>query len=390
MKNGQDSSYSKSAYFMRRLAILHFNPLELYPPVMNLLRFLARESCPELEIRVYTLRTEEDVPDFDAPGPAVLIIRKGMLKAVQNSFGRYGLYAHYYTSVTWDLFRWKPDAVMTYETLSFFPAYLYKRFFRRRSALMIHYHEYMSLHDYESGMFLNRWFHRLEKSLYPQTSWVSHTNEERMRRFLADNGDRQVPHPFILPNYPPCDWIRTEPGKIHRPVRIVYVGSLGMESMYLKEFAEWVIGQQGRVIWDIYALHVAADIEAYLLAVHPEWIRFKGACYYYDLPSLLPDYDIGVVLYRGIIPNHIYAVSNKVFEYTACGLDVWYAREMVGTHRYDTPPNVFPRIAAVDFSAPGGPDLEKMLDRTGLEFRSSSYFCEEALVPLIEKMRELN
>ena len=198
-----------------------------------------------------------------------------------------------------------------------------------------------------------------------------------------------MPHPYILPNYPPRSWIRTETREIRRPVRIVYVGSLGMESMYLREFAEWVIGQQGKVIWDIYALHLSADIKDYLLGVYPALIRFKGACYYYDLPSLLPEYDIGVVLYKGIMPNHIYAVSNKVFEYAACGLDTWYAQEMVGTHPYDTPPDIYPRILRVDFSASGGPDLESVLDRTGLEFRPSSYFCEEALVPLMEKIREL-
>jgi hypothetical protein len=378
---------------MRRLAILHFNPLEYYPPVMNLLHFLARQPDPEMEIRVYSTRTEEKLPDFEAPGPAVRIFRKGTLKATQHPPGRYGHYAHYYTSVSWDLLRWKPDIVLTFETLSFFPAYFFKRFVSRRSGLMIHYHEYMSPQDYEQGMKLNKWFHRLERKLYPQTIWVSHTNEERMKRFLADNAESadnaaaKIPHPFILPNYPPRSWIRSEAGPVHQPVRIVYVGSLGMESMYLKEFAEWVIAQQGKVIWDIYALHVSDDIKEYLLRVHPERIRFKGACYYYDLPSLLPGYDVGVVLYKGIMPNHIHAVSNKVFEYIACGLDVWYAREMTGTHPYDTPAGVFPRIVPVDFSAPDRLDLEKMLDRTGREFRPSSYFCEEALIPLGEKIR---
>jgi hypothetical protein len=375
---------------MRRLAILHFNPLELYPPVMNLLRFLAQQPEPAWEIRVYSTQTEEKVPDFETPGPAIRIIRKGKLKAARSSPGRYGHYAYYYMSVSWDLLRWRPDTVLSIETLSFFPAYCYKQFISRRSGLMIHYHEYTSIPDYQHGMVLNKWFHRLERKLYPRTSWVSHTNEERMRRFLEDNADRKVPHPYIVPNYPPRSWIRTGAGPIHRPVRIVYVGSLGMESMYLKEFAQWVIARQGKVIWDVYALHLSGDVKEYLLRVHPEWIRFKGACYYYDLPSLLSGYDVGVVLYKGIMPNHIYAVSNKVFEYTACGLDTWYAREMVGTHPYDTPANVFPRIVPVDFSETGRLDLEEMLDRNDREFRPSSYFCEEALLPLVEKIRGTN
>ena len=40
---------------MRKLAIIHFNPIELYPPVMNWLDFLARKEGEDMQVRVYTM-----------------------------------------------------------------------------------------------------------------------------------------------------------------------------------------------------------------------------------------------------------------------------------------------------------------------------------------------
>jgi hypothetical protein len=40
------------------------------------------------------------------------------------------------------------------------------------------------------------------------------------------------------------------------------------------------------------------------------------------LPEELIKHDIGLVLYKGHIPNYVYNVPNKVFEYLDCGLSV--------------------------------------------------------------------
>jgi hypothetical protein len=255
-------------------------------------------------------------------------------------------------------------------------------------ALMIHYHEYIALPEYRDGMKLQRWIHGLECRLYPRTAWVSHTNEERMRRFLQDHAPIRVPHTAIVPNYPPKSWTRREPKGARRPLRVVYVGSIDLNTMYVQAFAEWVTGRKGEVVWDIYALHVPDATREYLETVQPECIRFRGSCYYYDLPDLLEGYDIGVVLYKGVMPNHIYAVSNKVLEYAVCGLDVWYAREMVGTYSYDTPATVYPKIIALDFTKMDTFDVDAALDRSGKEFNPAPYNCEEALQPLITAIRE--
>jgi hypothetical protein len=372
---------------MRKLAILHFNPLELYPPVMNLLRCLAAEPDQDLSVRVYSTRTDEEIPVLKIESARMRILRKGVMRTARGASGRLGLYARYYAAVTWDLFRWRPDTVLVFETLSFLPAYLYTSWLAPGSRLMIHYHEYMSPEDYAQGMKLNKWFHRLERRSYPRTAWVSHTNEERMSRFLRDHAGLRIPHTFIVPNYTPADWVLDHPRPMHDPLRIVYIGSLGLDSMYLKEFTEWVIAQKGKVTWDLYALHVSDEVRSWLTGLDTGLIRFKGSCYYYDLPAILPGYDVGVVLYKGIVPNHVYAVSNKVLEYIACGLDVWYAREMLGTDPYRTPDDVFPRIIPVDFTAMDRFDAERQLDRTNRHYRRSPYLCEEALAPMLEKIK---
>lgn len=44
---------------------------------------------------------------------------------------------------------------------------------------------------------------------------------------------------------------------------------------------------------------------------------------YSDLPGVIRAYDVGVILYNGHIANYVFNAPNKLFEYLACGLDVW-------------------------------------------------------------------
>jgi hypothetical protein len=370
---------------MRKLAIIHFNPLELYPPVMNLLRDLAQTFGPETEITVYSQATGEKLPEFGQT--PIRIVRTGTQSAHQHPLKRLLGYWRFYAKATMGLFRRRPDTVLAIETLSFLPAYAYKKWGAPKSALLIHYHEYVSPSEYRDGMKLQRWMHGLECKLYPETAWVSHTNEERMRRFLDDIAPIRVPHTAILPNYPPRHWLRREPKTQGRPLRVIYVGSVDLHTMYVQAFAEWVISRKGEVTWDIYALHVPDETRKYLDSTHPDWIRFRGACFYYDLPDLLKDYDVGVVIYKGLIPNYVYNAPNKVMEYAACGLDVWYAREMVGTYPYDTPGTVYPRIMPLDFTRLAAFDMDEALDRNGKHFSPAPYNCEEALQPLVTAIR---
>jgi hypothetical protein len=52
---------------------------------------------------------------------------------------------------------------------------------------------------------------------------------------------------------------------------------------------------------------------------------------YYQLPMELVKFDVGLVLYKGTIPNHVYSVPNKVYEYLNCGLDVIIDQNIITT-----------------------------------------------------------
>ena len=54
----------------------------------------------------------------------------------------------------------------------------------------------------------------------------------------------------------------------------------------------------------------------------------------------MADYHIGLTLYNGHIPNFVYNVPNKVFEYLACGLDVWYSKDLISTQKLNNSESV--------------------------------------------------
>jgi hypothetical protein len=369
---------------VKKIAVIHFHPLELYPPVMNYIRYIEARAIHERMV-VYTICPKEEMPLFVSHQDHIQIRRYADPGASKTSLQKLWRYINFYIGVLYHLLAVKPSKILYFETISSFPALVYKMVFKT-TELYVHYHEYTSPQEMgTNGMLLTRWFHKLERKVYPKLKWISHTNSIRMQKFIADNEGTYIANPHILPNYPPKSWHVQRNSEIERPVRIIYIGALGMESMYVKEFAEWVISRKGEVIWDIYTMNVSKDAKQYLLSLDTELIKFKGACNYYELPQILKNYDVGVVLYKGIIPNHVHAVSNKVFEYLACGLDVWYSQNMTGTDPYRTK-DVFPKVLSVDFTALDQFEFEKALGRTGLLFQPSRYYSEEALYPLVSEL----
>ena len=138
------------------------------------------------------------------------------------------------------LTRWRPDTVIYYETLSALPALLYKRTVGRETRLFIHYHEYTSPGEYEKGPLPGRWLHRIEKRSYRQSDGISHTNADRISLFRNDlTGQGVEDIVFALPNYPPASWRGAggEKAVLGQPLRIVYAGALGLDTMYTREFA---------------------------------------------------------------------------------------------------------------------------------------------------------
>jgi hypothetical protein len=404
---------------MRKLAVIHFSPIEMYPPVMNWLDYLAAQG-ENWDVRVFTLEDFGRPLPFTPRSPDIKIYRPALVDRTPGSWRKKFLYAYlnyffFYLATLLRLIVFRPDAILYYETQSSFPAIVYKRFFRKRVRLFIHYHEYVSPQEYAAGMALNRRGHSLEKKIYPRTEGISQTNAYRIQLFKQDNAGITLPEMYSLPNYPPAAWqefrrgpgepgasaatepaasTATEPAAAASAatapassIKVVYVGALSLETMYVREFAQWVIAQHGRVSWDVYSDNFTPEAAEYLRTAGKDSIAFKAGVEYFDLPKILMGYDVGVVLYKGHIPNYIYNAPNKLFEYLACGLDVWFPKVMLGALDLVTH-ETFPKVVPLDFENLGNFGLAAAVNRSGLRQEAGRFSCEQALEPLLKRLKE--
>ena len=370
---------------MNKLAILHFSPIEQYPPVLNLLNFLAAKENSGFQVRVITMKPGSGFPAFKSPADHIRIIRRG--GSNKKGLAAYLSYLTYYAGALLQLITWRPDTILYYETISCFPALIFKKYLGRRSSLFIHYHEYASENEYRQGTLLNRWGHRLEKNMYHLVKGISHTNEDRIRLFREDLAGFSLPPIHAFPNYPPVSWRPDgrQPTDIGLPVRLVYVGALSLDTMYTRELVDWVMKQDGKVIWDIYSDNMTDEARAFLGALKSDWVHFRKGVNYYVLPQILAGYDIGIILYKGHIQNYVHNAPNKLFEYLACGLDVWFPDVMLGCHPFVTR-GVYPKVMAVDFQDLAGWQLGPAIDHTGLQNRPSEFYAEHVLPKMLHEL----
>jgi hypothetical protein len=365
--------------------ILHFAPLELYPPVQNLLVTLEANS----NVNAYLISTtlpDNRLPNFKINNSKSKILRIGTSGAQLHVIRRYYNYFLFFGFSIFFLVVKRPSKVLYFETISSLPCLIYKKFFRRNSKIYIHYHEYISPDEYATGMKLNKYFHRLESRFYNIASWVSHTNQFRMDRFKNDLLPTSISNPFILPNYPPMHWRREPKKNFTRPIRILYVGALSLTTMYTLEFANWVIKQNGQVNWDVYAYNCSEEARSFLSSLKSEWITLHSGVSYNELPTILDEFDIGVVLYKGIIPNYVINAPNKVFEYLASGLSVWFPSEMIGTYEYETQ-GTYPMVVKLDFMNLDNYTLDSLTYTKNLQLKEFEFYCENALRPLIAALK---
>ena len=237
--------------------IVHFNPLELYPPVMNAIRYF-ENSLEQKKIVVLTTAPADSPARFKPVKGNTKIIRLGKTGKHISGFVRLLTYLHFYGTGLLQLIVKRPAVVLYFETFSSFSPIWYKKYFNRKAKIFIHYHEYMSLREYQEGRQLVRRLHKLEQNIYPEVSWVSHTNEKRMELFLEDNKDIKFSYTQTIPNYPPGEWTWQGrlPDNVSTVVKIVYAGALNMDNMYTREFALWVQRQNGKVAWDVFSLNM--------------------------------------------------------------------------------------------------------------------------------------
>lgn len=317
---------------MKKLVIVHFQPIEKYPPAINLARQLASSHNAQIRLITTSYAGQTSFEDF----PGVTITRIGTIVRDVGLIRRVLFYLKFNLFCFFILLRFRPLKILYYETFSAGAPCIYKLLFGKKIQLFIHYHEYTSPEEYNRGMILVKMLHRLERRVYKKANWISHTNTFRAELFLKDLGNPECLTIKIIPNFPPESWKRKEKSEndpLSNQLRFVYVGALDLETMYVKEFCEFILNNSN-CRWDIYSDNYTIETSAYLKAMDNPRISFHGGVKYDQLPEILPPFDIGLILYRGHIPNYIYNAPNKLFEYLVCGLDVWFPADMLGTVSY--------------------------------------------------------
>ena len=143
-----------------------------------------------------------------------------------------------------------------------------------------------------------------------------------MNLFISDNQNINLDTTKIMPNYPPFGWndkLNEKTSINCLPLKIVYVGSTSLDTMYFPEFFAWVEMQAGKVLFDIYSFSYNVEFVNYVKKINCPFINLKEKLIYSNLPLVLSNYHVGTILYKAHIQNVKYCASNKLFEYMSSG-----------------------------------------------------------------------
>lgn len=384
-----------------KLAILHFLPLEYYPPVTNFIdTLISHRSQSVKSIRIFSSENTRARKAYNinlytqisANTDSIILKRTPFPETQDNSISRIIKYLHFNLFTLIGLLKHRPNNILYYETFSAWPAYIYTRFFNRKCKIFIHNHEYADKKWYATTMKQVRYFHQLEKKwLYPRAIWNSQTNSDRLKLLLNDHPTLNPATLRVMPNYPPKKWKQEmAPGakrdRNNNVLKLVYVGSLSFQSTYLKELCEWVLLQKGKIQFDVYAFNLYEDVKNYLKGLNSPYINyFEQGVEYNEQPRVLSQYDVGLILYKAHNQNYTYNAPNKLFEYLACDLDVWYPDVLQGPKPYITK-GIYPKVVPVDFENLKQFDWKTAIDKSNLNYNPSEYYCEEVYEGLIEEL----
>jgi hypothetical protein len=325
-----------------KIAILHFNIIEKYPPVMNFI-FDALEENPSLKILVFTTKntTSYTTPHF----PNTKIYRFGTISS--NPVKRYAYYVWFNLMSSVVLFINSVDKTTVFETLSIFPLWLGSRILKSKIG-HIHFHEYVSEPERHSSSAYMKFLFKLEDHLLKKYS-CSQTNEDRKRLFLIDKPFLKPEMVEVRPNMPPKSWWNQygqfKKKSTDEKIKLVYVGACDNQTMYVKEVLDWVAANPKHLELTIISQQLDNQTRDLIVGYNTAAIKVKAPIDYYELPKELVKYDVGLVLYKGHIPNYVYNVPNKVYEYLACGLSVLTSSKLTSTVNLN-----HKKISAVDFS----------------------------------------
>ena len=304
-------------------------------------------------------------------------------KAYGSVINRYLCYLQFAIIGFWKLLKFKPKAIMIYESYSVLPAFLYS-IICPKVKLLIHYHEFVSKAEMQSATAYSKILYFFENQLLSKAIWVSQTNLERKKKFQEFFPQMNEKQLKVFPNYPSKTWmekVKNRNAENSEIVKFIHVGSLGIETTYISEFIEWIQEQKGMATLTVVSQNLEYAVRD--LIAKNQWVTLIGNFPYQELPNVICEHHVGVVLYKGHILNFVYNVPNKVNEYLACGLNVWYSDVLISTHKFAEENSQYP-LYSVDFS--------KGKELMGPEFASEPFefkhWHEEAVQPLIDSIKQ--
>ena len=287
------------------------------------------EENPSLKILVFTTKnsTSYITPDF----PNTKIYRFGTISS--SPVKRYVSYVWFNLMSSLVLMVKSVDKITVFETLSIFPFWLVSKIDKSKKG-HIHFHEYVSDPERSASSAYMKVLFKLDDQLLKKYS-CSQTNEDRKQLFLKDKPFLKSEMVEVRPNMPPKSWWNNY-GQFKKPstygkIRLVHVGACDDKTMYVREVLDWVNANQDQLELTIISQQLDEQTRDLIASYNTTAIKLKEPIDYYDLPKELIKYDIGLVLYKGHIPNYVYNVPNKVYEYLECGLSVLTPNQLTST-----------------------------------------------------------
>lgn len=371
-----------------RIVVLHWFALEQYPPVTNLLNYFSGlEDCQVAVCSTYNDRGLAQYANSSVEFSRTQFPSRGL-----SRFRRLLAFLKFPMLALWKLICFRPNVVIYIEPHSSFPAVLF-RLVNGQHKLFIHSHEYCEPDHFRvPGMRLVAFYHWFEKRyLYPRAEWISQTNADRVRMFCDDHPDVHRSKLHVLPNLPPASWRKTTELKwIAHPqdtLKLLYVGAVSLHDTFIAELVEWLRRQpHGQFSLDVYSTNCDRTAQDFLHSSAAPNLRFHSEGIPYEtLPDVLPEFHVGLILYKANTTNYVYNETNKLFEYLACGLDVWYPRQMLGIKPHSRT-DVAPRVIEIDFERLDELPVSQLRVRAGLKCESFDRRCEDVLSELKESM----
>ena len=362
----------------QKITIIHFLPLELYPPIINLLDYLSTAK-PKFNIIVFTTKSNTTLTPYSNDN--IQICRYPPIHPKASNFSKVSRYARFYLSSFLKILSFKPSTILYFETLSALPALWYKKF-KKNVNIFAHYHEIVTLKELESERPLNKFINTIEKKHYRQYKWISQTNNMRLSIFAKQYGiSENASNLQTLPNYPPQSWV-TKPKIVQdksKIIKLLYIGSLSLEGMYLQEVLDQ-FGSNPKFSIDFYSHQFTKKVKNAILK-HKN-CQIKGAINYQEIPNLKGKYDIGLVMYKDHSINVKYCAPNKLFEYLALDLDVWCSDKLITAENYERL-NCYPKVLMLDYENLASFDVEKAISKRNLKYVPSPYIAEDVYENLV-------